>query len=127
MNSTAWYDSVDIITYCWTFVCVNYFWLLTSYDNTWAFGTKTQHIFTVRQNMLIWWKGTQYCHRHVLFCFLYMTTMWHHIIIIGFKNVIFIEPDRLLWLLWIWSLILFMKQPLNFNKEECTLLEDMQK
>ena len=53
------------------------------------FFTTTWHTFIVRKLILIRCKGTHCCRVHECFYFVYMKTMWHHSIIIGFKNATF--------------------------------------
>ena len=75
--------------YCYIRVCVIPIWLLTRYNIIWTVGTTVQHIFTVSQRILVWFKKTHCFHDNVCWCFLYITSIRHHIIFISFENTTF--------------------------------------
>ena len=76
-------------TYGWTHICVISVQFPTRYENTWKFFTAAQQKGPVCQSMIIRWKGTHCFHGNICFRFMNMATMWHHSIIISFKNMTF--------------------------------------
>ena len=93
---TAWYQSIDTKTYFWVSFLASTIRLLYRYINNWAVRTKTQHKFPVRNSISVRCKITHY-HGHVCFCFVYITNMMYHGIIIDFNhiNFYFIVPSVL--------------------------------
>ena len=83
------YQSIKTKTCCWTYGRVIPFRLLNRSNNTWTVGTASQHIFTVRQSNSLLGNRTHCRNFHVCFCFVYITNMKHHIILVYFNNITF--------------------------------------
>ena len=58
--------------------------------------------------------------------FVYMMTIWPHIILIGFKELLFISHELLFCAFWLSYFSFFKKLSFSVNKDKCILLSDIQ-